>query len=504
MQPIAPPVEGRLWISPDPLTPADLSGQVVVVAFWSFGCETSVEVLQRLQFLAETWPSQVEVLAVHSPRFPYEDDEAKVRQAIARHRVMVPVVHDPEYLTWNRYNPPGWPALTVVGRDGRVAGMASGLHGFAVVAEAVHDELDRPQQPSRRLQDTSTDQESSASIDQPNGASAGNKNVQPIARAIPDPTDQDCYDELASLRDESTLWFPSAVAVGPGDRLAVADSGNDRLLIGTLDPDLRTFRPEVELTEIANPNAVAFGGEDLVYVIEREVGAVLQVDLEAGAVDVVADEELEAPTAILVDQDGSLVIADAGLDQLIRIVGCGGSDVMLGPIAGIGDTGCEDGPSDVAELAQPVGLIRTANGIAFCDAASSNIRILTDDGTVRTVTGNQFFDWGLVDGPADQARLQRPGALAMADDGSIFVADTGNDRIRVLQNRRIQTLGLSGLAQPSGLAILESGHLVIADTNNHRLVMADPDGRSAWPIAVYPAAMTSIWDDVAVGDLDID
>ena len=134
---------------------------------------------------------------------------------------------------------------------------------------------------------------------------------------------------------------------------------------------------------------------------------------------------------------------------------------------------------------------------AFCDAASSNVRLLTDDGSVLPVTGNDFYDWGLVDGPAHRARLQRPGGLAARADGSLVIADTGNDRIRVLADRRLTTLGLGGLEQPTGLAVLDSGHLLIADTGHHRLVVADPSGRNAWPLAVYPAIMTSVWEDAA-------
>ena len=102
MLPVAPPVEGREWLVPDSLSPTDLDGRVVVIAFWSFGCEASLRSLERLQAMSAGWRDRVTVLAVHTPRFPYEDDDAKLRQAIVRHRIDLPVVSDPEYLTWNR------------------------------------------------------------------------------------------------------------------------------------------------------------------------------------------------------------------------------------------------------------------------------------------------------------------------------------------------------------------------------------------------------------------
>jgi DNA-binding beta-propeller fold protein YncE len=487
MAPVAPPVEGRRWLAPDPLSPTVVDGRVVVITFWSFGCEASIRAVERLGELAARWPRQVAVLAVHTPRFPYEDDEERLRRAIARHRIGVPVVHDPDYLTWNRYNPTGWPATAVIDRAGRVVGMVGGLDGFDTVAEAVATELSRPT--GRRDRDRAD-------------APPRRRRRPPLVASIPEEPTRlrpSWIDDIERRRTDTTLWFPSAVALSPSGRLAVADSGNDRLLIGVLDDDHRTFRPEVELTDVDDPTAVTFAGDSLLYVIERGTNGVLQIDLAAGTVDVVADEELEIPTDLIVDLDGSLVVSDAGLDQLIRIVGGSNDEVVIGPIAGRGTTGCRDGAAERAELAQPVALARTARGIAFCDAASSNVRLLTDDGTVLTVTGNEFFDWGLVDGPAHRARLQRPGGLAVAADGSLVVADTGNGRIRVVADRSIRTLGLAGLDQPTGVAVLGSGHLLVADTGNHRLVVADPDGRSAWPLSVYPPTMTSVWEDQPAG-----
>jgi len=485
MVPVAPPVEGRRWLAPTPLTPADVEGRVVVITFWSFGCEASLRAVEQLADVVDRNHGQVVGLAVHTPRFPYEDDERRLVQAVARHRIELPVVHDPDYLTWNRYSPDGWPATVVVDGRGRVIGATTGLDGAELVLDVVASELSRPV--GRRDRDRAN---------RDGRADTTPKRPAPLVRGLDDANwDRSDLDRLMQRHGDTTLWFPSAVAATEGGLVAVADRGNDRILIGGIDADQRTFRPDVEITDIWEPTALAFGSDSLVYAIEGATGAILQVDLGAGTVDIVADEELLIPTDLAVDLDGSLVVADAGRDQLVRIVGTGGRDILIGPVAGRGGTGCRDGASDQAELAQPVAVERTANGLVFCDAASSNIRILGDDGIVATVTGNEFFDWGLVDGPANRARLQRPSDVAVRSDGSIIVADTGNDRLRVLADRQITTLGLSGLDQPTGVAILPSGHLLVADSGHHRLVVADPDGCTAWPLAVYPAVMTSVWED---------
>ncbi len=425
--------------------------------------------LRELTALQQIWMDSghgddVVALAVHTPRFPFEDDPVLVRNALLQHRIEQIVIHDPAYLTWNRYNPEGWPAAAVVNRKGRVVGMGAGAYSLDQVAEAVATEL--------------------AMTEDRAMSRAGDR-----ATPLPQPT----LPARQSVAD-STLCFPSGVAVTESGRVVVADSGNDRLIIGELDTDLRTFRPTIEITDIEDPAAVACGSDSIIYVIERGSGSVMQVDLDHGTLDVLADDELEAPTALVVDSDGSLVVADAGSEQLIRITGDGDGRVLIGPIAGSGLSGAVDGPAGRADLAQPVGLARTNNGIAFCDAASSNLRMLSDVGEVVTITGNDFYDWGLVDGPARRARLQRPTGVCTMDDGSLIVADSGNNRLRRLENRKVTTLGLFGLNQPTAVARMSPTQILVADTGHHRLVVADTEKKTGWPLAVYPAVMTSVWE----------
>ena len=101
---------------------------------------------------------------------------------------------------------------------------------------------------------------------------------------------------------------------------------------------------------------------------------------------------------------------------------------------------------------------------------------------MATITGSGLFTWGLTDGPAHKARLQRPSDLAVLADGSIAVADTGNHRIRRLANRRLRTLGPVGFDRPSGICALPTGQLVVADTGNHRLVVVDADFQTSWTL----------------------
>ncbi len=385
-------------------------------------------------------------IAVHTPRFPYEEDSNQVRSAVAQHGITIPVVHDPEYLTWNRYNPEGWPATVVIDARGRVLGVQAGTNDVELIMDSVALSLKTVTASIHKSQETV---------------------AVPDAQALPAP--------------ESDLGFPTSMTVRPNGDLVVADFGNDRLLIFGLDRDLKEATMVAEIAGFDRPYGVVADDGDGLYVSEPSLGAVSYLDLRAKTRRLLTDD-LVVPTSLCIDSDGSIVVADSGGEKLYRVINDGPHSVTIGLIAGSGVTGSRDGSAAGAELAQPVGVARTEVGLVFCDAASSNIRLLTDGGKVATITGNGFFEWGLVDGPAHKAMLQRPTDLVVLDDGSIIIVDTGNNRLRRLASRRIRTLGLAGLNRPTGICRLPNGNLVVADTGNNRLIVTDSDLQRAWPL----------------------
>ncbi|MEM7340344.1 MAG: hypothetical protein AAF467_16925 [Actinomycetota bacterium] len=438
---MAPVVEGSEWLNVDPITWSDLRGRAVVVLFWSFGCEASLLRVRQLEILADRWDGELVVLAVHTPRFPYEEDADEVRLALSRYRIRVPVLHDPEYITWNRYNPDGWPATVTVDPRGRVLGTQAGTSDVALLADSVTLALETSPHPVEA--------------------------AAPQARLLLEPV--------------GPVAFPTSVTVRSSGELVVADTGNDRLLLFEFADDLRRAIAVAEIDGFEHPSAVAADAHDGLFVAETATGAISYLDLERSQRQLLTNE-LVAPTGLEVDVDGSLVVTDAGAERLYRLIVASSGAITMGLIAGSGTTGSTDGTAAEAALAQPVGVARTEVGLVFCDAASSNVRLLTDRGRVATITGNGFFEWGLVDGPAHRAMFQRPSDLTVLPDGSIVIVDTGNNRLRRLANRRIRTLGLSGLRQPAGVCALADGHLLVADTGNHRIVVVDTDLQTAWPL----------------------
>ena len=474
MGPTAPPIDGQTWLDHDPIRPAQMYGRVVVLVFWAASCEASLRCLQQVQEIVansgrargvEPTDPDVMAVAVHSPRMPVDDDVERLRHTVARHRITVPVVHDPRFQTWSRYNPPGWPSIAVIDGNGKSTGIVAGCRNIGIVEDAIQVALDAPKK--RRRRDDARDRldlTSHGSID------------------LPDPPGDTSVDK-------STLRYPEGLSVvddgGVGPLIAVADGGHDRVLIGRFDQVERRIVVETLITGLDQPAGLTFLDEGQhVAVVERGGNVVSTFDVVTGDRTIVATG-LERPTGITVDRDGSLVICDGGGDRLYRAVANSTrSGYLVYPVAGSGRTGTKPGDAAAADLAQPSAVVRSNAGLLFSDAASNNLRLLTDDGQVVNITDCELFDWGLVDGLAHRARLQRPGDLCVLDDGSIIFADEGNNRLRRFHQRRITTLGLSGLNSPSAVATLDSRHLLVADANNHRLITVDTAGQTAWPVTL--------------------
>jgi DNA-binding beta-propeller fold protein YncE len=270
--------------------------------------------------------------------------------------------------------------------------------------------------------------------------------------------------EPVEIAGTGELAFPGKVAADEaGGRLAVADTGHDRVLVTTLTGEVL-----LELDGLYMPQGVRFDG-DALLVCEQGAGRVWRVPLDGGRRDLVADG-LASPWDV-VRWRGHVAIAEAGRHRLWAL----DADGEVQVIAGTGAENLVDGPALQALLAQPSGLAVTAGGdLAFADAEASALRLLTPDGHVETLVGTGLFEWGDADGDREHARLEHPLGVATAPDGALYVADTFNALLRVWRGAHLWTVPLEGFDEPGGLDVLPDGRVVVADTGNHRVVLVDP------------------------------
>ncbi|WP_354700310.1 Thiol-disulfide oxidoreductase ResA [Paraconexibacter sp. AEG42_29] len=433
------------WIGTDALSLADLRGKLVLLDFWTTGCVNCQHVAEELRALERRYAEVLIVIGVHSPKFPHERDADVVRAAVARMRVEHPVLSDPALRLWDAYAVRAWPTLVLIDAAGRVA---------LTVAGEGHDE-----QLASAIDVLIAEAEAAGVLRR------GPLALTPVAGGT---------GELA---------FPGKVAVGDGAggdvRLAVADSGHDRVLVTTLGGEVLH-----ELGGFYQPQGVRFDGPaasaSALLVCETGAGRVWRVELGHGVGDPgrreLLTDRLKSPWDVC-RWAGHVVIAEAGRHRLWAIDRSGEPQV----IAGTGGENLVDGPANGALLAQPSGLTVSAHDeLVFVDAETSALRVLDrPGGAVRTLVGQGLFVSGTADGSAERARLQHPLGVAAARDGALLVADTYNGLVRVWRGEHLWTVPVEGFSEPGGIDVLPDGRLVVADTGNHRVVLVDPvDGRA--------------------------
>ncbi|MBD8697658.1 gluconolaconase [Stenotrophomonas sp. CFBP 13718] len=227
-----------------------------------------------------------------------------------------------------------------------------------------------------------------------------------------------------------------------------------------------------------------------------------------------AQARFSDPYALLALDDGSVLVADAGDSNRIRRLR---ADGIVETVAGSSE-GFVDGPAHQARFHTPSALARDAAGVVYvADTGNHAIRRIGLDGQVSTLAGGVR---GFADGPAAQARFDAPMGVAVDAAGNVYVADTWNDRIRVIGvDGNVRTLaGDAGPAHVDGFAgasrfdtpvALEwDGHgaLLVADFYNNAIRRVRMDGQvdtvvGAGSVMNGPLGLARTHDDVLyVGD----
>jgi sugar lactone lactonase YvrE len=227
---------------------------------------------------------------------------------------------------------------------------------------------------------------------------------------------------------------------------------------------------------------------------------VLAGDGRDGVKDGRADEaRFSDPFGVAVGSDGTVYITDAGDAQRIRAIS---PDGLVRTVAG-STRGFADGIGSTARFDTPSGLAIGPQGTIYvADTANNAIRRIDSHGEVSTIAGDTVP--GYRDGPGPAARFNGPMGLAVDPDGRIIVADTYNDRIRIVdRSGTVRTLagGDPGLADgeggsarfqtPCAIALDAAGNIHVADTGNGTLRVIDRTGRVT-TTAIEEAAIAPI------------
>jgi DNA-binding beta-propeller fold protein YncE len=455
---------GGAWLNTSrPLAWSDLRGHVTVVDFFTSCCINCLQSFPTLQAIEERFGADgVVVVGVQSPKFPEERRADRLAAFLEQYGIEHPVVVDPDMRVWRAWGAEAWPTVFVIDAEGRVVWKGAG---------------------EPRLEELVSIVGGAVSEARANGTLVTTR-VDGVGRGA---------------RPDRPLAFPGKVIALADGGLAIADSGNHRIVVLDRDRQVRLTvgkRGEVGSADgivsrarFHFPQGLAEHNGKL-YVADVENHSVRQIELATGETTTVAGtgrlgsgpltfdwraarSALRSPWDLAFVGD-RLFVALAGSHQVGEI------DLTDGRLRAFAGTGAErriDGPRAEAAFAQPSGLAVDRGTLFVADSETSSVRAIDLAGeTVRTVVGVDLFEFGDVDGDRRTARLQHPLGVAFLG-GKLYVADTYNHAIRVVDAASGATTTLegratSGLDQPGGIAV-QAGRLIVANTNAHELVTFD-------------------------------
>lgn len=200
---------------------------------------------------------------------------------------------------------------------------------------------------------------------------------------------------------------------------------------------------------------------------------------------------LNTPWGIVVDSQDRVYIADAGT-HAVRRVNTDGTVVTIAGTGAAGSSG-DGGQATSARLNAPVRLaFDSAGNLYIADSGNHRIRRVTPGGIISTVAGTGAAGSTGDGGPATAARLRTPYDVAFGPDGSMYIADRGNNRVRrVSVDGVISTFAGTGaagyngddiaatsarLSSPYSVDVDADGNVYVADFDNERVRVVDTGG----------------------------
>lgn len=213
---------------------------------------------------------------------------------------------------------------------------------------------------------------------------------------------------------------------------------------------------------------------------ESTAGAYREVRVELKPEQMVTAAGLKAPRDLALAPDGSIYVADTGNSRVVRLNPNDDSILQWGsPSPG--------GQAQAGTFSEPWGIAVAGDGSVYvADTWNHRIQKFTPQGELLQVFGRP----GLVaDGPD---HFWGPRGVAVDADGNVYVTDTGNRRVAVFDPagnylRQFGDSGEGALNEPVGIAISREGEVFVADTWNQRVVVFSTEGRflRAWPVLAW-------------------
>ena len=307
------------------------------------------------------------------------------------------------------------------------------------------------------------------------------------------------YGSADGTGTAATFYTPQGVAVDSSGNVYVADRVNNKIRKITPTGEVTTFAGSGALgsddgpgaaATFFRPNGVAVDLSRNVYVADsgnnkiRAITPASVVSTLAGSGAIGSEDGPGAEATfgwavgVAADSSGNVYVADSGSNK-IRKIAAGG---VVTTLAGSGAGGSADGSGDVATFSEPSGVAVDSSGNVFvADTDSHKIRKIAPGGVVTTFAGSGAP--GSADGTGTAATFTLPFGVAVDSSMNVFVADSGNNKIRKITPAGVvSTLAGSGaygsadgigtaatFYAPSGVAVDSSGHVYVADSGSNKI-----------------------------------
>ena len=215
----------------------------------------------------------------------------------------------------------------------------------------------------------------------------------------------------------------------------------------------------------------------------------------AGITDFVAVGSTGA-CGVCVDYSGNIFISDS-VDHVVMKCDRSGAVVLVAGLAGThGNNGSNTVTGANARFNAPQGLCCDHSGnLYIADTGNHQIRVLDTNNNVSIVAGDPSAHYGYVDGANLDARFNNPHDIAVDSSGYIYVADGSNHVIRIIRGAQVFTIAGNGTSgnlpadystrsqgtaarfhTPLGVSVNRSGQVFVADSGNHKVKIIQPDG----------------------------
>lgn len=487
------------WINTTtPLKIEDLVGKFVLVNFWTSTNMLSLGTVHDLKRLAGEFPDDLVVVGIHAGKFPMERETDNVRAAVARYGILYPVGNDAQHRIWRDYAVEAWPTTVLIDPQGVIIARHVGGHVYRVMKEQI--------QKFHKFYAQKIDPRQIVFPDAP-------KNEAGSALRFPTGILVDRPSNMMFIADSGNNRI--IVSSLNGTVIDVIGQGTEGNKDGSFD--VAQFRSPQGLAKHDNILYVADQGNNYIRkadLLKRQVETAVSADNQAlfsfDSSSGMSRESVNAPWGLAVDK-GRLYISMAGANQ-IDVFDMKQKKMSL--LAGGGGSEEKDGPLLQSSFSQPSGLLLKGKTLYVTDSQSGAVRVieLGAKGDVKTLTGFGRFEFGDRDGVPAQALLQYPTGIDMLEESLIF-CDTLNNKIKIFNpaGQQVETLAGHGgqgaeegafdkatFSLPTGIAVAE-GQVFVADTNNHQIRVLDLEKKMVSTLSlVWPTQIRQKFLDAAL------